>query len=218
MELDRAATSQGDELVLRRRGDDYDIRFNGWEVMSSNGARSEQALARLAFAALGRSPRRVLIGGLGMGYTLRAALDLAAADARIVVCELVPAVAAWVREPLAHLAGRPLDDARVELRLGDVAEFLAEERTGFDMILLDTDNGPEAVLHEANQFLYRRDGVASAARALAPGGVIGFWSADRSAAFEQILTDASDLRWRRVAIDARGDGRGPEHTIYLILR
>lgn len=215
MELDCAATPQGDRLILRRRGDAYDIRFNGWEAMSSNGARSEQALARLAYEELGRAPRRVLIGGLGMGYTLRAALDLADAAAHIVVCELVPAVAAWVREPLAHLAGRPLDDARVELRLGDVAEFLAEERTGFDMILLDTDNGPEAVLHEANQFLYRRDGVASAAQALTPGGIIGFWSADRSATFEETL-NLSGVLWRRVEIDARGDGRGPEHSLYLI--
>ncbi len=214
IELGRAATPQGDELVLRRRGDAYDIRFNGWEAMSSRSARSENALARLACQEFGKEPRRILIGGLGMGYTLRAALDLAA-DARIVVCELVPAVVDWVRGPLAHLAEQPLGDPRVEIIVGDVAELLDAERDSFDIILLDTDNGPDSVLRQANQSLYGRDGVALVSQALTPGGIVGVWSADRSAAFEETLS-MSDARWRRVEIDARGDGRGPEHSLYLV--
>lgn len=214
-ELARAATPQGDALILRQRGGDYDIRFNGWEVMASRGARSEQALARLAAAELDRMPTRILIGGLGMGYTLRAALDLAGPYARIVVCELVPAVADWVRGPLGDLAGRPLDDPRVECRIGNVAATLSAERGGFDLILLDTDNGPDAVLHEPNRVLYAAAGVAMAAQALTPGGVMCFWSADRSSAFERTL-DESGLRWRRADMAARDGGCGPEHSIYLV--
>jgi len=128
IELARAATPEGDELALRRRGDAFEIRFNGWELMSSRMSRSEEALARLVCADLKRPPQTLLIGGLGMGYTLRAALDLAAPKARVVVAELVPAVVDWARGPLADLAGRPLDDPRVEIRIGAVADILAKSR------------------------------------------------------------------------------------------
>ena len=215
IELARAATPDGDELILRRRGDEFDIRFNGWEVMASRTSRSEEALARLAFEDLPREPRDVLIGGLGMAYTLRAALDLAGANARIVVAELVPAVVEWVRGPLAGLARNALADPRVEVRLGGVAKTLAAAPQNLDIVLLDTDNGPESVLHPANAFLYSRDGVELAMRALKPDGVAGFWSADRSAAFE-ITLDQTGLRWRRVEVAARDDG--PQHTIYLVRR
>jgi spermidine synthase len=213
MELASASTPDGDELILRRRGDEFDIRFNGWEVMASRTSRSEEALARLAYEDLRRGPRGVLIGGLGMGYTLRAALDLAGPDTRLVVAELVPAVVEWVRGPLANLAGNPLGDPRVEVRVGGVAAMLAASPQRFDLILLDTDNGPEAVLHPANEFLYSRDGVELAMQAAKKDGVVGFWSADRSAAFENRL-DAAGLHWRRAEVSARDDG--PEHTIYLM--
>lgn len=215
MELARASTPDGDEVILRRRGDEFDIRFNGWEVMASRTSRSEEALARLAYEDLRRAPREVLIGGLGMGYTLRAALDLAGADARIVVAELAPAVVEWVRGPLADLAGNPLADPRVDVRIGSVAVTLAASSQLFDVILLDTDNGPESVLHPANEFLYSRDGVDLAMQAVKNDGVVGFWSADRSAAFEHRL-DAAGLCWRRAEVAACVDG--PEHTIYLVKR
>jgi spermidine synthase len=211
-ELARAATPDGDELILRRRGGEFDIRFNGWELMASRTSRSEEALARLVCGELPRPPRNILIGGLGMGYTLRATLDLAPPTARIVVAELVPAIVEWARGPLADLAGHPLDDRRVELRIGGVAEALAASRQAFDAILLDTDNGPEAVLREANGFLYSREGLDLAIRAVAFDGAIGFWSADRSVGFENVL-DAAGLQWRSVVVEARSGG--PEHAIYL---
>ncbi|HLJ69754.1 MAG TPA: hypothetical protein VKU03_00450 [Roseiarcus sp.] len=210
--LARAATPDGDELILRRRGGEFEIRFNGWELMASRTSRSEEALARLAFQELRRPPRAVLIGGLGMGYTLRAALDLAPPDARIVVSELVPAIVEWARGPLAALAGRPLDDPRVEIRVGGVADSLAASRHAFDAVLLDTDNGPEAVLREANGFLYSREGLESAIGAVAGDGAIAFWSADRSEKFEDVL-NAADVQWRRLDVEARRGG--PAHTIYL---
>ena len=214
-ELARAVTPEGDELVLRQRGSDYDIRFNGWELMSTRSAVSEAALARSVVAELNRTPERVLVGGLGMGYTLRAVLDTVASGSTIIVAELVPAVIDWVRGPLAGLARRPLDDPRVAIRVGGVAEVLAGDSDRFDAILLDTDNGPEVVMREANRLLYEEAGVDLVARALRPGGVAGYWSADRSAAFEAILTGAGGA-WRRIDVDARGGSAGPEHTLYLI--
>jgi spermidine synthase len=164
---------------------------------------------------LRRAPRDVLIGGLGMGYTLRAALDLAGPDARIVAAELVPAVVEWVGGPLADLADNPLADLRVEVRIGSVAKTLAASPQRFDVILLDTDNGPESVLHPANAFLYSREGIELAMRALKDEGVAGFWSADRSTAFE-VTIDQAGRRWRRVEVAACDDG--PEHTLYLVRR
>lgn len=214
-QLARASTPDGDELILRRRGGEFDIRFNGWELMASRTSRSEEALARLACEELRRSPRAILIGGLGMGYTLRAALDLAPPEARVVVCELVPAIVEWARGPLADLAGHPLDDPRVEIRIGGVADFLPSSRHGFDAVLLDTDNGPEAVMREANGVLYSREGLDLAIGAVASDGVIGFWSADQSAAFESVL-DAAKINWRRVAVNVRGGDSCPAHSIYLV--
>lgn len=213
IELDRAITPQGDILVLRRRGVEFEIRFNGWELMSTRTSVSEEALARLAYAELNRKPHRTLVGGLGMGYTLRAALDATDAEARIAVCELVPAIVDWVRGPLADLTHRPLDDARVEMRVGDVSDALTDA-SAFDAILLDTDNGPDAVMYWPNRDLYTREGLDRMMRALAPNGVAAFWSADRSSSFEHTL-DAAGLDWRRVAVDARGGDSGPEHSVYL---
>lgn len=216
VELDRAATPQGDTMVLRRRGGEFEIRFNGLELISNRTSVSEEALPPLAFAELDRAPRRILVGGLGMGYTLRATLDAAGADARIVVLELVAAVVDWVRGPLADVACRPLDDRRVEVRVGNVADQLAGGNAGFDVVLLDTDNGPDAVMYRPNRFLYRREGLEAVKRALVPDGVAGIWSADRSASFERAL-GAAGMRWRRIALDASGRGI-VEHSVYLARR
>jgi len=212
--LARAFTPEGDELTLRQRDEEFEIRFNGWEVMSSRGSLSEETLARLVCEGLGPRSSRILIGGLGMGYTVRAALDSARPDSRVIVSELVPAVIDWNRGPLASLARRPLEDRRVEVHSGSVIDILSVSQRSFDGIILDVDNGPEAVLYQPNRFLYSAGGLELAKGALAMDGTLGVWSADRSIAFENALSDAG-FKWRRVAVDARGNDGGPEHTIYI---
>jgi spermidine synthase len=212
-ELARTRTAAGDELVLRERAGAFEIRCNGWELMSNRAHHSESALARLACAGR-RGQARVLIGGLGMGYTLRAALDGLDASARVVVAELLPEVVAWNHGPLAPLAGRPLADARVSVECRDVAAVLGERPGGFDAVLLDVDNGPEAVMLPGNRGLYGAKGLALMRAALRPGGVLAVWSADRSAAFEACLT-AAGWRWTATEVPARGGPDDPRHTVYL---
>ncbi|WP_187829594.1 hypothetical protein [Labrys sp. KNU-23] len=214
-ELDSVVTAVGDHIVLRRRGALFDIRFNGWELMSNHDPRSEIALARTVCRHLGGAEPRILIGGLGMGYTLRAALDAVGPRARILVCELLPEIVAWNRDILAPLAGHPLADSRVSVGTGSVVEVIAAEPGGFDAILLDTDNGPDYVVHEPNHALYSSEGIARIARALASGGVAGLWSATRSEAFEANLA-ASALPWRRERVSLGEPGQEPFHMVYLI--
>lgn len=207
-EIDRAEMANGDVLTLRRRGSDFEIRVNLYELMSSKNPVSEKAMAAAACARVERETAHVLIGGLGMGYTLRAVLDELGRDARVTVAELVPAVVAWNRGPLACLAGRPLDDPRVTVFVGDVAEAIRAQR--FDVILLDVDNGPEAVLFPGNQTIYGADGVRFVLSALNPGGVLGVWSADRSASFEDVLAGCA---WERIDVDV---ATTVTHAIYLV--
>ncbi|WP_181161074.1 hypothetical protein [Labrys okinawensis] len=214
-ELDSVVTAQGDRIVLRRRGGLFDIRFNGWELMSNHDPRSEIVLAETVCRRLGTQAPRILIGGLGMGYTLRATLDGVGPQAHILVCELLPEIVAWNRGVLAPLAGHPLADGRVTVRTGSVAEIIAAEPAGFDAILLDTDNGPDYVVHEPNHALYSGEGIDRIARALAPGGVAGLWSATRSAPFEASLS-ASGLPWRCERISLGEPGQEPFHMVYLI--
>jgi spermidine synthase len=209
-ELARTVMPDGSELVLSRRGEKFEIRCNGWELMSNRAHRSEEALARLACAALPPAPR-VLIGGLGMGFTLRAALDALPASARVDVAEIVADIISWNRGPLAMLAGRPLEDARVTLRHSDVADLLSAGP--FDAILLDIDNGPATPIYRGKSHLYNRDGLQRVQRSLAAGGRLGVWSAERCAAFETALSGSS-LCWRAVDVPALHDD-GPCHTIYL---
>jgi spermidine synthase len=213
--LDRATAPGGEELLLRRRGATFEIRIDGRELMSSRGFASEQEMARLACAALGqRAAPRVLIGGLGMGYTVRAALGALGPDAEIVVAELVAAVVAWNRGPLAPLAGDPLADKRVVVREADAAAVLRDPGGRFDAILLDVDNGPDWVTVAANAWLYAAEGLAAARAALAPGGILAVWSADPSPPFLAQLRQAG-FAARAVAVPARGVAGGPPHTIFL---
>jgi spermidine synthase len=213
--LDRATAPGGEELLLRRRGAAFEIRIGGRELMSSRGFASEQEMARLACAAIGRrAAPRVLIGGLGMGYTVRAALDALRPDAKLVVAELVAAVVAWNRFPLAPLAGAPLADPRVVVREADAAAVLRDPGGRFDAILLDVDNGPDWVTVAANAWLYAAEGLAAARAALAPGGVLAVWSADPSPAFLARLRQAG-FAARAVTVPARGAAGGPPHTILL---
>lgn len=216
-EIARARTSAGEELLLRRRGGVFEIRCNGLELMSNRAHRSEEALAALALGELTATSLRILVGGLGMGYTLRAALDAAPATAHVVVAELLSEIVDWNRGPLAFLAGRPLDDARVELRIGDIAAVISSADGAFDAILLDVDNGPEALSCAANASLYSRAGLERLTRALAPGGVLAVWSAAPSQAFEERLTQAG-VEWRLAQIAARGAKDDPLHAIYLCRR
>ena len=212
IEAARAVLADGDVLTLRRDGGDFEIRFNLHELMSSRNAVSETALAKIACARVDRRSARVLIGGLGMGYTLRAVLDEVGREAAVIVAELVPEVVEWNRGPLSDLAARPLDDPRATVRVGDVADVMRTSPAAFDAILMDVDNGPDAVMVAANRFLYSAGGVRLILRALRPGGVLAVWAADRSAGFERVL---DGFAHERMEVNLRGGG-GPVHTIYLV--
>ena len=214
VELARAFTPEGDELTLRRRDEEFEIRFNGWEVMSSWGSLSEETLARLVCEGLGRRSRGFSSAGWGWATRFEQRSMRQVLTLRVIVSELVPAVIDWNRGPLASLARRPLEDRRVEVRSGSVIDILSASQHSFDGIILDVDNGPEAVLYQPNRFLYSAEGLELVKGALAVDGTLGVWSADRSTAFENTLSDAG-FKWRRVAVDARGNDGGPEHTIYL---
>jgi spermidine synthase len=215
VELARAVTPTGDVLALRRREAEFEIRFNGWELITSRNSVSETALAHVVCARIDCTAPRILIGGLGMGYTLRAVLDRVGGDARITVAELVPDVISWNLGPLAELANRPLEDDRVLVHGSDVGEIFAANRHGFDAVLMDVDNGPEAVLYSPNHAFYSMAGLACIVGSLRPGGLLGLWSADRSPAFERVV-DASGLDAERVDIAIRGCRQDPTHTIYLV--
>ena len=186
--LARARTASGDEIVLRQRGEIYEIRYNGIELMSNLNHQSEMQLAMRSMWRLNFQANRVLIGGLGLGYSLRALLDLAASDAEVTVCEIIPEVVAWNRGQLAHLAGSPLHDPRSRLVVGDVRDHLASSKGRYDLILLDTDNGPDFVVRPENESLYQDRGIADVAEALTPGGVAAVWSATASSRFEGTLS------------------------------
>jgi spermidine synthase len=214
-ELDRAALPHGGELRLMRRGHEFSIKLGVAELMTSRLFASEEALATLAAETLnGRSTPRVLIGGLGMGFTLRAALGAFGVGAQIVVCELVPAVVRWARGPMAELFDGCLDDPRVELVEADVGALIRAAKPPYDAILLDVDNGPEGLTQSTNDPLYSMQGLASARAALRPGGVLAVWSQgpDRAFAkrFEKAGFSVEDKRVR-----ARGPQGGSRHVIWL---
>lgn len=212
LELARACLPNGDLLTLRQCGAEFEIRINLLELMTSKNAVSERALAEVACARVDAA--HILIGGLGMGYTVRAVLDQVGRDAQVTVAELVPDVIAWNRGPLAELTARPLDDRRVTVTNLDVTDVIRGNSGVFDAILMDVDNGPEAVCFPSNRFLYSVEGVALVRSGLKPGGVLGVWAADRSANFEQVLERGGFVS-DRVNVDIRGKD-GPVHTIYLV--
>jgi spermidine synthase len=213
--LGQALSRDGTVLKLMRRSDEYIILANGKSLMSSRMHGSEEALATFACGrALTLARPSVLIGGLGMGFTLRATLDLLPPDATVVVAEIVPAVVEWNRGPLASLAGHPLTDARVRVEIDDVAVTLSSRPGQFDAVLLDVDNGPAGLTASNNDWLYDDRGIAAAFAALKMDGVLAVWSAREDRKFEQ------RLRHGRFAVEVehvRGRLKrgGPRHTIFL---
>jgi spermidine synthase len=205
----------GELLQLRRRGDEFLIRAGGYDLMSSRDGPSARALATVGCASLvGRAGARVLIGGLGMGYSLAAACELLPADAEIEQAELVEAVIEWNRGPLAELAGRPLDDPRVRLTRADVAEVIEQARNHYDAILLDVDNGPDPLAHDDNARLYGRAGLRAAHRALRAGGVYAVWSYSDAGDFATKLRQAG-FAASLERVPNRGRDRGRTHAIWL---
>ncbi|MCI5076388.1 spermidine synthase [Oricola sp.] len=213
IELDTATVpGDGQQLRLIRRGDEYSIMTGPTALMNSRQFGSEEALARLARERVGdRKAPAILIGGLGMGFTLRAALAEFGADARITVAELVPAVVEWARGPLSEIFKGSLDDPRVAVHVGDVAEAI--HQGGWDAILLDVDNGPEGLTRDENDALYGFEGLALARRALTRKGILAVWSSHRSPAFTKRLNQ-SGFAVEEVTARARGK-RGPRHTIWI---
>lgn len=217
--LATATAPDGGALRLLRRGDEFSIRLQGGnELMNSRFGGSEEALATLAWARVAdRSAPRVLIGGLGMGFTLRAALALAPPDARLIVSELVPELVGWAGLHMATVFGDCLSDPRVEVKTGDVGAEIRAAAGAFGAILLDVDNGPDGLTRAGNDAIYREDGLQSAHRALAPGGVLAVWSAAPDAAFAKRLSRCGfDVRTH--AVRAARTGSGARHTIWTAVR
>lgn len=212
--LDSAPMPGGGELVLYHRDGEYMIRCNGWELMSSRAHGSEEALAEQACGRLAKASPSVLVGGLGMGYTLASALKALPSGARVTVAELLPAVVAWNRGPLGHLAGWPLRDLRVVAVVADVGEMLRAAVREYDAVLLDVDNGPLALSLHDNEALYGATGLAAAREALRPDGVLAVWSAGPDPAFADRLTRAGFIVESH-EVPARGTVGDPRHTIYL---
>ena len=188
--LGRATTPDGSWLELRHHDGEYVIRADTYDLMTSRNHGSEVAMASLA-CAKPRPDMRVLVGGLGMGYTLRAVLDLLPSGGSVVVSELVPEVIEWNRGPLGPLAGNPLDDDRVTLVAGDVADTIRSADRVYDAILLDVDNGPSALTQRGNGRLYGPQGLAAGHRALRPGGTLAVWSVELDPVFEARLVGAA---------------------------
>jgi spermidine synthase len=213
--LGQTRTPDGEDMSLTRQGGEYVILASGKPLMSSRMHGSEEALASLGCrAARTREAPSVLVGGLGMGFTLRATLDLLPPDARVVVAELVPAVVEWNRGPLGPLADHPLKDRRVSIAIGDVAATLRASMRRFDAVLLDVDNGPAAFTATHNTRLYDDGGLAAVKQALKDGGVLAVWSAWEDRRFEQRLRYAGfTVEVERVR--GRLKKGGPRHTIFL---
>lgn len=202
------------ELRLMRRGDEFSMMLGSNELMNSRLSGSEEALATLACKRIEAVKRpHLLIGGLGMGFTLRAALAVLGSGARIVVAELVPAVIAWAQGPMAKLFNGSLADPRADIREADVVEVIRSHPAAFDAILLDVDNGPDGLTCSANDGLYDMRGLRAAHAALRPGGVLSVWSSGLDRAFAGRLGKAG-FTVEEVKARAKGGG-GARHVIWI---
>jgi spermidine synthase len=214
-ELARATAPDGTRLELRRRGHELLIRAGGRDLMSSEDDRSSKALAQLGCAHIDtHRAARVLVGGLGMGFTLRAALDATGPSAIVQTAELVADVADWNRTWIGALADHPLDDPRSDLRIEDVRDAIRAAHRAFDAILLDVDNGPDALAHDRNEALYGSRGLAEIREALVPGGVLGVWSFSDDPGFTARLRRAG-FRPEVHRVPASRKGRGRVHVVWI---
>jgi spermidine synthase len=216
LQLDTARVPGADvQLRLMQRGAEFSMMLGQNELMSSRLSGSEEALATLACRRIEavKSPH-LLIGGLGMGFTLRAALAVLGSDARIMVAELVPAVIAWARGPMADIFGDSLDDPRASIREADVVDVIASHGSAFDAILLDVDNGPEGLIRKANDALYDLKGLKAIRRALRPGGVLAIWSSGPNPLFSKRLR-AAGFDVNEVAVRATTKRSGSRHVIWF---
>ena len=207
----------GEPLRLYRRGRDFMIVVDRNELMNSRMSGSEEALATLTIERLRTAAPRLLIGGYGMGFTLRAALGRLPSQGAVEVAELVPGIIDWARGPMAELTAGCLDDRRVRIRLQDVGEVIALARGAYDAILLDVDNGPDGLTRDSNEGLYTPSGLAAARTALRPRGILAVWSAAPDAGFARRLKSAG-FQVEEVAVRARGNGKGPRHIIWFATR
>src|SRR5580698_1204160 len=216
--LDTAKVPDGEELRLLQRGAEFSIRLSNNELMNSRVHGSEEALAEIAIGKIGERTRpRILIGGLGMGFTLRAALRVIGPEARVVVAELVPSVVAWNRGWLASVSDHSLEDPRVSIREEDVASLIQSGRSAYDAILLDVDNGPHALTRKTNERLYSPSGLGAAYAALRPQGVLAAWSAQPDGDFTRRLRKTG-FAVNEAQVRARGARGGARHTIWAAAR
>lgn len=215
--VDVAEIPGGGALHLMRRGDEFSIQFGDEELMGSEVWHSEQALATLACERMGNKGGTVLIGGLGMGFTLGAALSALGPDASVVVAELVPKVVAWAKGPLRHIFGDSLGDPRVSLEVSDVHDVIVRSPATFDAILLDVDNGPDGLIQLANDRLYCNWGLRAAHAALRPGGVLAVWSSYPDAEFLERLK-AAGFTVEEVTIPTDAYEELVRHTIWLAVK
>lgn len=213
--LGSAEVSDGGRLRLMRRGAEFSIMLGSTELMNSRLSGSEEALATLSCDRIAdRSKPQVLIGGLGMGFTLRAALASLGDSAVVTVAELIPAVVAWARGPMAEVFESCLEDTRVKIMEQDVGHLIRTSKAAFDAILLDVDNGPEGLTHEANDAIYSIGGLRAARAALRPGGVLAVWSSRPSRAFAGRLNQVG-FAVDEIKVRATGKGRGARHVIWI---
>ena len=216
--LDTASIPGGGELRLFRRelkgADEYSIMLGRIELMNSRLSGSEEALATLACERLAVKNPRLLIGGYGMGFTLRAALSVLPPQAHVEVAELIPAIVQWAGEPMAAPSANCLADSRVAITLGDVCDIIAKADRDYDAILLDVDNGPDGLTHEANDRLYSMAGLAAAKQALRSNGILAIWSSEGDARFTSRL-HKSGFAVEVKTVPARSSGKGAKHTIWL---
>lgn len=217
--LDKAQIPDGEgELRLMRRGAEFSIMLGNIELMNSRLSGSEEALATLSCQRIQGLPApRILIGGLGMGFTLRAALAVLGAKARVVIAELVPAVVVWARGPMADVFGASLTDPRVSIEEIDVGRLIRSGRSAYDAILLDVDNGPEGLTRKANSGLYGARGLSAAHEALRPGGVLAVWASGPDRNFTLRLRKVG-FEVDEVRVRANGAGGGARHVIWIATR
>ncbi len=214
--VEEARAKDGTRLTLVRRGTEWEVHADDLVLMESRSHGSEDDLARLAFARVPHA-KTVLLGGLGLGFSLRATLDLLGPHGRVVLAEQSPAVVEWNRTHVAALAGRPLDDPRVTTQIGDVRASIAEARGAYDLILLDVDNGPESLIHEANAHLYDATGVVACHVALRTGGALAVWATASNERYLRRLT-RSGFEAAAIPVRRRPGAGGRKHFVFVAVK